>query len=129
MSLTGQLQAIGSRGYSLQWSQEPSDRPDYTTLVLEVLDRGGAVAFSDRRPIKTSGSVVTKEGEAVQRVAQIAWADEITRHPPTPPIAEAPLPEIIAEPIPVQEEMPHGEEVSPGVPGVVDVEAQTDNPV
>ena len=123
MSTTGQLQAIGSRGYSLRWSQAPSDRPDYATLVLEVMDRGGAVAFSDRRPIKTSGSVVTKEGEAVQRAAQIAWADEITRNPPVPPVAEAPPPESIAEPVPVQEEMPHGEEVSPSVSGLDDVEA------
>ena len=127
MSLTGQLQAIGSRGYSLQWSQEPSDRPDYTTMVLEVLDRGGAVAFSDRRPIKTSGSVVTKEGEAVQRVAQIAWADEITRHPPTPPEPETVEAAVPEQPTPASEGAPNGEALSPVIPDILNVEA--DHPI
>lgn len=129
MSLTGQLQAIGSRGYSLRWSTTPADRQDYETLVLDILDRAGAVVASDRRPVRVGGSVVTKDGGEMQRLAQVAWAEGITRTSPTPPTAEAPPLEIITEPVPVQEEAPHGEIPGYSIPDIHDVETQANDPV
>lgn len=132
MSVTGKLQAIGSRGYSLLWSTAPADRPDYETLSLDILDRTGAIVATDCRPAKILGSVVAKEGVEAQRTAQIAWAEEVTRNPLTPPDAEPaepPAVAVIEEPVSVQEEIPHGEEISPPVSGVVDLEAQANDPV
>ena len=129
MSTTGQLQAIGGRGYSLRWSTLPHDRQDYDILVLDLLDRAGSVVASDRRPIKVRGSVITRAGEEAQRAAQIAWAEELTRHPLLPPVVNPPEREAIEESIQPKEERPNGEEVSPPVPGVGDVEAEAHDPV
>ncbi len=135
MSLTGQLQAIGSRGYSLLWSITPLDRPDYATLVLDILDRAGVIVASDRRPTKASGSVITKDGEAVQRAAQIAWAEELTRNPLFLPQSrsgdpgETPDSGTAEETIHTEEERANGEALSPLVPDLNAVEAQADHPV
>lgn len=126
--MIGQLQAIGSRGYSLRWSQAPADTPDYETLVLDILDRAGSVVASDRRPIKVWGSVVTKKGEEAQRAAQIAWAEEVTRHPLPPPAVDSPEPVAAEEPALTEEKKPDGEEIGGPVPSLSD-ETQADNPI
>ena len=129
MSMTGQLQAIGSRGYTLRWSTAPADRQDYETLILDILDRGGVVVASDRRPIKVRGSIVTRDSEQVQRTAQIAWAEEITRTPPTSPVPESVETVVPEQPTPVSEGAPDGEALSPVVPDIIHVEAEAHDPV
>ena len=130
MSMTGKLQAINSRGFSLRWLKESADHPDYETLVLDLLSREGVRVASYRKPVKVCGSVVTKESEEAQRAEFIAWAEELTRNPLflpqrfLSPLAETPPTLAVAEePVHPMEEMPHGEEVSPGVSGLDDVEA------